>query len=114
MSAPSVKRIESNKKEAPPPPPAKKAEKRVPPKKINCFVMVDKPAKPGLVLVSTGKVQDGCFVLGWQVQSSTWLVSEGTQWYAYAGKILKAQMAFTCIFGLGLLIVLYFSHHRGR
>jgi len=103
-------RIPEKTQEHTAPPVAKpKVEKPAPPppKKINCFVMVDKPEKPGLILVSTGKVQDGCFILGWQQQSSTWLVSEGTMWYPFASKLLKVNLAFTSVFALALLLVLY-------
>jgi hypothetical protein len=74
-------------------------------KKINCFVM-DKPEKPGLMLVSTDRTQDACFVLGWQPQSVTMLISDAPQWYALAGKILKVDMAFSAVFAFCLLLVL--------
>lgn len=75
------------------------------PKKINCFAM-DKPPAPGLIPVSTNQVKDGCFVLTWQPQQVTMLVTEAPQWYSYAGKILKANLIFTAVFACALLIVL--------
>lgn len=79
------------------------------PKKLNCFVMPDKPEKPGLILTSTNRIQDGCYVLGWQPQSTTWLVSEGQQWYVFANKVLKANLAFTSIFALSVLFLLFIN-----
>lgn len=80
-----------------------------PKKKLNCFVMPDKPSKPGMVLISTTKAQDGCYVLGWQEQSATWLVSEGTQWYAFSSKLLKVNLTFCAAFAFALLIVLWLN-----
>lgn len=95
------------------PEPAKEIKHtQAPAKKLNCFVMTDKPAKPGLVLVSTTKTQDGCYVLGWQGQQSTWIVSESQQWYVYADKMLKANIAFTSVFALSILILLFLN--RGK
>lgn len=95
----------------------KKAEpakeiKHPPQKKLNCFVMTDKPEKPGLILVSTTKTQDGCYVLGWQPQQATWIVSESQQWYQYADKVFKANLAFTSIFALSILVLLFLN--RGK
>lgn len=93
------------------PKPAARAEvrKEAPKKKLDCFVMPEKPAKPGLVLVSTSKVQDGCFVMGWQEQNATWLVSDGAQWYGFANNILKANLTFSGIFAFVLLVVLWLN-----
>lgn len=97
----------------PKPAPAPAAKVAVKPKKVlNCFVMPDKPDHPGLVLVSTDKAQDGCFVLGWQPQSTNWVASEGPQWYALAGHMLKANLAFSAAFAFCLLIAVVFT--RGR
>ncbi len=88
------------------PVPAKPVEvKKAPPKKINCFVM-DKPDRPGLLMVSTDKVQDGCYVIGFQPQSTTWLVSDEGHWAIYAGKMLKANMAFCAVWAFVLTIAL--------
>lgn len=101
-------------KSIPAPPKTTKAEtpkeiKHQPPKKLNCFVMPDKPEKPGLLLISTNRIQDGCYVLGWQPQQTTWLVSEGQEWYVYANKVLKANIAFTSIFALSVLFLLFIN-----
>jgi len=71
--------------------------------------MPDKPVKPGMVLVSTTKAQDGCYVLGWQEQSTQWLVSEGQQWYSFSSKLLKANLGFSAVFMVALLVVLWLS-----
>lgn len=101
--APSPKKIEELKTEstilaAP-------AVKHTEPKKINCFAM-DRPPKPGMIPVSTEQIKDGCFVLGWQPQQVTMLVTEAPQWYSYASKILKANLVFTAVYALALLVVL--------
>ncbi len=98
--------------EAPPKINSKKTVSIQPMKKLNCFVMPDKPEKPGLMLVSTNKIQDGCYVLGWQPQAATWLVSEGTQFYQFAGHLLKADLAFTSVFAFCLLVVLVVNRVR--
>lgn len=102
-------------------PPAKIAQEQVKPskaekpvktakaRKLSCYVMPDKPAKPGLVLVSTSKIEGECYVLGWQAQSSNWLVAEGSQWYAYSSNLLKVNLCFTAVFAICLLIVLAFN-----
>ncbi len=86
-----------------------KEVKHLPPKKLNCFVMPDKPEKPGLLLISTNRIQDGCYVLGWQAQQTTWLVSEGQQWYLFANKVLKVNLAFTSIFALSVLFLMFIN-----
>ncbi len=91
---------------------AAKPAKTEPPKKLPCYVMPDHPAKSGLMVVSTDRVQDGCHVLGWQPQSATWLVSEGEQFYQFAGKVLKANLAFTAVFAFALLVVLVINRVR--
>jgi len=93
-------------KEAAKPSKVEKQEKAAAPRKLTCYVMPDKPAKPGLVLVSTSRVEGECYVLGWQPQSANWLVSEGSQWYAYSSSLLKVNLAFTSIFAFCLLVVL--------
>ena len=74
-------------------------------KKVNCFAM-DRPLKPGMIPVSTGQVLDGCYILAWEPQNVTMLVTEAPEWYAYAAKILKANLIFSAVFALALLIVL--------
>ena len=98
--------------EAAKPAKAEKPAKANPPRKLTCYVMPDRPEKPGLVLVSTTKVEGGCSVLGWQPQSTTWLVSEGTVWYGYASNVLKVNLAFTAVFALCLLVVLVINRVR--
>lgn len=102
-TAPEAKTIKS---EAP------KAVKQQPPKKLNCIVMPDKPEKPGLTLISTNRIQDGCYVLGWQPQATVWLVSEGQEWYSFSSKLLKANLAFTSVFALSVLILLFINRVR--
>lgn len=85
---------------------AVKTARAIPARKLSCYVMPDKPAKPGMVLVSTTKIEGGCYVLGWQAQSSNWLVSEGSQWYTYSSSLLKVNLCFTAVFAVCLLIVL--------
>jgi len=92
--------------------PKQETHKSVPQKKLNCFVAPDKPDRPGLLLVSTDRIQDNCYVLGWQPQSATWLVSEGVQFYQFAGKMLKANLAFTGVFAFCLLVVLVLNRVR--
>lgn len=84
------------------------AKKAVIPKKINCFV-IEKPEKAGLVAVSTGKIEGDCFVIGWQEQKATWLVSDGAQWYNLAGNMMKANLAFTAVFAFCLLVAVIFT-----
>lgn len=96
--APSPKRIEELKTAAP-------AARHPGPKQVNCFAM-DRPPKPGMIPVSTGQVLDGCYILSWQPQNVTMLVSDAPEWYAYAGKILKANLIFTAVYALALLVVL--------
>ncbi len=67
---------------------------------------MERPPKPGMIPVSTTQVKGGCFVLAWQPQQVTLLVTEAPQWYSYAGQILKANLAFTAVFGFALLVVL--------
>ncbi len=81
-------------------------------KKLNCFVMPDKPDKPGLVLISTVKIQDGCYVLGWQTQATTMLVSEAPQFYQFAQDIMEADIAFAGVFAFCLLVVLVITRVR--
>lgn len=111
--APSPKKIEEARTEqkAPPKLEIKRAEQKPKAKPVNCFAM-DHPPKPGMIPVSTDQLKDGCFVLGWQNQQVTMLVTEGPQWYSYASKILKAQMAFTCVFAFALLLVLMVIRER--
>jgi hypothetical protein len=82
-----------------------------PKKSVNCFAM-DRPPHPGMIPVSTEQIRDGCFVISWQGQPTTMLITEAPQWYAYAGKILKANLAFTAVFALALLVVLVVYHER--
>lgn len=107
---PSPKKIEEYKEQSstikptPPIPSAKKVS--------NCFSLGTPPA-PGLVPVSTDKLnKNGCLVLSWQPQQATMLVSDAPQWYSYAAKILKANLIFSGVYALGLLIVL--AVNRGR
>jgi hypothetical protein len=79
------------------------------PKKLTCYVMPDKPDKPGLMIVSTTRTFGDCYVLEWRQQSTTLITSEAPQWYAYTSKILKANLAFTAVFAVGLLIVLFLN-----
>ncbi len=88
---------------------AVKAVKVAPPKKLNCFVMPDKPDKPGLVMISTVRVQDGCYVLGWQAQQTTLLVSDAPEFYGFAKNVLKADLTFSGVFAFCLLVVLVIS-----
>lgn len=73
---------------------------------------MDKPPKPGLVPVSTDQVKDGCFVLSWQPQQVSMLVSDAQQWYIYSAKMLKTQMTFSAVFALALLVVLVMIRDR--
>ncbi len=66
----------------------------------------------GMIPVSTNQVKDGCFVLSWQPQKVTMLLSDAPLWYAYAGKILKANFVFTAVFALALLAVLVVNRDR--
>lgn len=105
MGTPPVKIVQEPAKQT-------KSEKHVKvaaPRKLSCYVMPEKPSKPGLVLVSTSKVEGDCYVLGWQAQSANWLVSEGSQWYAYSSTLLKVNLGFTAVFAICLLIVLAFN-----
>lgn len=104
MGTPPAKIVQEPSKPAKAARPVKEVHKR-----LTCYVMPDKPEKPGLVLVSTSKVQGECYVLGWQTQSANWLVSEGQQWYAYSSNLLKVNLAFTAVFAICLLIVLAFN-----
>ena len=109
--APSPKKIEELKSE---PAIAVKASRPLPPKKSpNCFAM-NNPPRPGMVPVSTDQIKDGCFVLGWQPQQVTMLVTEAPQWYSYASKILKANLVFTAVFAFALLVVLVISRDARR
>jgi hypothetical protein len=76
-----------------------------------CF-SIEKPPKSGMIPVSTNLIKDNCFVISWQVQRTTMLVTEAPQWYAYATQVLKANFFFTAIFVVGLLVVLVIS--RGK
>lgn len=99
-----------NKIKATTPVPAPSASPQI--KKINCFVIPVKPDKPGLVVVSTGKTLDGCFVLGWQAQSTNWVASDGPQWYSLAGHMLKADLAFSAVFAVCLLVAVVVTRVR--
>ena len=81
-------------------------------KKLNCFVMPNKPDHPGLVIVSTDKTQDGCYVLDWHTQSTNWVASDGPQWYALAGHVSKVTFVGEVIFGFLLLVVLVINRVR--
>ena len=105
--APSPKRIEEAKTELHAAAPTKPSPKKT----INCFAM-NQPPRPGLVPVSTDRLKDGCFVLDWQPQQVSMLISDAPQWYAYAGKILKVNMAFTAVFAFLLLVVLAVNRDR--
>lgn len=108
--APSPKRIEEAKTELHAAAPATKP----PPKKIvNCFAM-NQPPHPGWVPVSTDKVKDGCFVLDWQPQQVSMLLTDAQEWYTYAGKILKVNLIFTTVFAFALLIVLVLTRDARR
>ena len=98
--APSPKKIEEYKAQTSTP--AKTTPSQ--PKKINCFAM-DQAPRPGLVPVSTGQIKDGCFVLAWQPQQVSMMVSDAPQWYSFAGKILKANLIFSAIFACALVLV---------
>lgn len=106
---PSPKKIEEYKSEPVQVRPLpKKAEiKKVP----NCFVM-NTPPKPGMVPVSTDQVKDGCFVMVWQNQQVTMLVSDAHEWYSLAGKMMKAGFVFCSIFALAFLLVLVIRRDR--
>jgi hypothetical protein len=74
----------------------------------NCFYVPDRPPwKPGLLLISTDKVADGCFVLDWQEQSTTWLVSENKEWAHLAERNFIVNMSFTFVFAVFLLIIVW-------
>lgn len=105
--APSPKKIEEYKVEKPIPPAKKSEVKKVP----NCFVM-NTPPKPGMVPVSTDQVKDGCFVMTWQTQQVTMLVSDAPQWYSFASKILKVDVASHFIFVGVLLLILVLIRER--
>jgi len=85
--------------------------KNLAPGQAACF-SIEKPPKSGMIPVSTNLIKDGCFVVSWQIQRTTMLVTEAPQWYAYATQVLKANLFFTAIFVIGLLVVLVIS--RGR
>jgi len=84
--------------------------KNLAPGQSACF-SIEKPAKSGLIPVSTNLIKDGCFVISWQTQKTTMLVTEAPQWYNYATQVLKANFFFTAIFVVGLLVVLVISRH---
>lgn len=105
--APSPKKIEELKATTTTPAVAPLTKAPLP-RKINCFAM-DKPPMPGMIPVSTDQLKDGCFVLRWQPQQVTMMVSDASEWYAYAGKILKANLVFTAVFAFALLVVLVMS-----
>lgn len=105
--APSPKKFEEAKTEIRAAEPAKPAPKKI----SNCFAM-NQPPHPGMVPVSTDRFKDGCFVLDWQPQQMSLMVSDAPQWYAYAAKILKANMAFTAVFAFALLLVLAVNRDR--
>lgn len=85
-------------------PPAKKVS--------NCFSLGTPPG-PGLVPVSTDKLnKNGCLILAWQPQQVTMLVSDAPLWYSYAGKILKANLVFAFVFALCFIVVLVVQRDR--
>lgn len=59
-----------------------------------------------MIPVSTDQVKDGCFVLSWQPQQVTMLISDAPQWYFLTGRMLKAELAFCAVFAIALLVVL--------
>lgn len=106
---PSPKKIEEYKNQATAITPAKPTKKA-----SNCLAF-ETPPKPGMVPVATDKVsRDGCYMLVWQPQQVTMLVSDAPQWYSLAGKFLKTDVSSNLVTAALIVLVIVLVVKRER